>query len=312
MPLSYKIIPVLLVIFLTSSVPVNADFSKILLTNDDGWAVAQIRAQRDALTKAGFDVILSAPAENESGTGSSTKTPTTLTQPCEYDTCATGSPAEGFNQSDPFLNYVNAFPVDSVKYGIQSLAPKLFDGSKPDFVVSGPNVGNNVGTTTLISGTVGAACEAALEGIPSAAFSGDSTAQVSYTTLDSDPTSKASLAASIYASLTVKFVQALLGNSTSSILPKGISLNVNYPATDNCADATDFHFVLSRIESNTGATDVQTCGSHNLPSETSVIDTSGCYSSVSVFNASTKSDVDAATQAVVLNKLSGILTCLPS
>jgi 5'-nucleotidase len=158
----------------------------------------------------------------------------------------------------------------------------------------------------------GAACEAALEGIPSAAFSGDSTAQVSYTTLESDPTSKASLAASIYASLTVKFVQALLGNSTSSILPKGISLNVNYPATDNCPDVADFHFVLSRIESNSGATDVQTCGSHHLPAETSVIDTSGCYSSVSVFNASTKSDVDAATQSVVLNKLSGILTCLPS
>lgn len=47
-----------------------------------------------------YQVILSAPAENESGTGSSTKTPTPLTQPCEYDTCATGSPAEGFNQSD--------------------------------------------------------------------------------------------------------------------------------------------------------------------------------------------------------------------
>lgn len=45
-------------------------------------------------------VVLSAPAENESGTGSSTATPTNLTEPCEFDTCPTGSPAEGFNSSD--------------------------------------------------------------------------------------------------------------------------------------------------------------------------------------------------------------------
>ena len=94
----------------------------LLLTNDDGWAVAQIRAQYKELTDAGFDVrrsclsdactivnllsmqvVLSCPAENMSGTGSSTATPTVLTIPCEYDTCPVGSPPEGFNASDRML-----------------------------------------------------------------------------------------------------------------------------------------------------------------------------------------------------------------
>jgi len=130
--------------------------------------------------------------------------------------------------------------------------------------------------------------------------------------LESDPTSQASLAAGIYASLTVSFVKKLLANATSTILPRGISLNVNYPTIDNCPNASDFRFVMSRVAWNPFATDVQTCGSDYLPTETSVINMSGCYSSVSVFNASTKSDVDAATQRIILDRLSGLLTCLPS
>ena len=92
----------------------------IILTNDDGWAVAQIRAQNTALKRAGFNVsshkhsiicdagfiqlvfqvVLSAPTENESGTGSSTAPPTVLTEPCEFDTCPAGSPATGANATN--------------------------------------------------------------------------------------------------------------------------------------------------------------------------------------------------------------------
>jgi 5'/3'-nucleotidase SurE len=43
--------------------------SNIILTNDDGWAEINIRVLYDALTAAGESVVLSAPAENESGTG---------------------------------------------------------------------------------------------------------------------------------------------------------------------------------------------------------------------------------------------------
>ncbi|KAF9481629.1 survival protein sure-like phosphatase/nucleotidase [Pholiota conissans] len=283
-----------------------ASSQKILLTNDDGWAVAQIRAEYTALTAAGFDVILSAPAENESGTGSSTSTPTTLKSACEFNTCAAGSPAEGANSTDSRINYVNGFPVDSVRYGIQTLAPKFF-GSKPDLVVSGSNIGNNLGSTVLISGTVGAASEAALEGIPSIAFSGSSGSQVSYTTL-SQTTSSSTKAANIYTTLVVKFTQTLLANPTP-LLPSGISLNVNFASISNCASVSDFKFVLTRINADKSATDVTTCGTNHLTAESTAI-TKGCIATVSVFDASTKGDVDAATQGAMLRKLTPILTCL--
>lgn len=93
--------------------------NNVLVTNDDGWATAQIRAQFEALEAAGFNVrkysshclksltlyvlvqlVLSCPAINRSGTGSSTAPPTTLTAPCEFNTCATGSPPEGSDPED--------------------------------------------------------------------------------------------------------------------------------------------------------------------------------------------------------------------
>ncbi|KAJ7584767.1 sure-like protein [Mycena floridula] len=279
--------------------------TNILLTNDDGWAVANIRAQNDALKSANLNVVLSCPAINKSGTGSSSSTPGPLTTPCEFNTCATGSPAEGFNASDPRLNYVNGFPVDSVRYGIQTLSPNFFSGS-PDLVVSGPNVGSNLGSTVLVSGTVGAASEAALEGIPSIAFSGASGSQVSYTTL-SDKTSSSSVAANVYAALTTKFVQALLNSTVTPILPQGVSINVNYPSVSGCSNVSQYKFVLSRITASSSSKDVQTCGQTHLSSESSVVATSGCFVSVSVFDASTKADSSATNQAFVLNKLNSTL-----
>ncbi|KAH9476815.1 Acid phosphatase [Psilocybe cubensis] len=277
---------------------------KVVLTNDDGWATAQIRAEYAALQAAGFNVILSAPAINKSGTGSSTTTPTTLTTACEFNTCPSGSPATGANSTDPRINYVNAFPVDAVRFGIQTLAPKFF-GSKPDFVISGSNIGTNLGSIGG-SGTVGAASEAALEGIPSIAFSGSSGSQVSYTTL-SDTTTTSTMAANIYTSLILKLTNQLL-NNTSPILPAGISLNVNFASISSCPSASSFKFVLTRLESSS-ATDVTTCGTNKLTPESTAIK-EGCIATVSVFNASTKADVNSATQGVVLNKLQPILGCL--
>ncbi|KAF8064198.1 survival protein sure-like phosphatase/nucleotidase [Lyophyllum atratum] len=289
--------------------PVATLQQNVVLTNDDGWAVAQIRAEYSALKAAGYSVVLSAPAGNKSGSGSSTATPVVLTKPCEFDTCPTGSPAVGFNASDPLLNYVNAFPVDAVRFGIQTLAPKLL-GGPPDLVFSGSNIGNNLGPGTVgRSGTIGAASEAALEGIPSVAFSGPSGSQVSYTTLQSSPNSSATLAALTYTTLSLKFIKALLA-SPAPILPRGISVNVNYPSTSRCPTASRVKFIFTRIAVNSAATDVQTCGTTHLPDESSTI-SKGCFATVSVFNASTKADVPAATQALVLAKVSSILSCLP-
>ncbi|KAF7297222.1 hypothetical protein MIND_00955300 [Mycena indigotica] len=286
---------------------------KILLTNDDGWAASHIRASYTALKAAKYNVLMSAPAENKSGTGSSMAPPTVLNITCEFDTCPIGAPPEGFNASDPRLNYVNSFPATSVEFGIQTLSPKFFK-SKPDFVFAGPNVGNNLGPTVLISGTVGAATEAALEGVPAIAFSGATGAQISYTTL-ANTTDPLTVASNLYAALSVKVVDTLL-LLPGPILPKGIALNVNYPSTtsaQNCTQVSDFKFVLTRINPpDANSADVPICGSTQLPTESDAIATLGaCINTISVFNASTKADVDKETQTFVLLRLFEILSCLP-
>jgi len=108
-----------------------------------------------------------------------------------------------------------------------------------------------------------------------------------------------------------KFTEAILATPFSvfePILPRNVTMNVNYPsASGACADPDAFRFVLSRINAaaSGAAPDVRTCGTDRLPTESSVVATTpGCFVSVSVMNAVTKDDVDAATQAFVLRKLS--------
>ncbi|KLO08832.1 sure-like protein [Schizopora paradoxa] len=290
--------------------------TKIVLTNDDGWAVANIRAQNSALIAAGFNVVLSAPAENESGTGSDDEPATTVgANGCEFQSCPAGAPPTGNNASDTRLNYVNSFPVTSVRFGIQTVAPLFFDGDGPDFVVSGPNVGTNLGGTTgpTGSGTVGAACEAAKEGVPSVAFSGSGGSQVSFTTLSTS--SASTTTADVFGALGVRFVEALLASSASPILPAGVTLNVNYrAASGSCTSASAFDFVFTRVTTATKSTpaDVNTCGTTRLPTEANVVNNMpGCLASVSVMNATTKADVDASTQEFVLNRIgSSFFTCV--
>ncbi|KZT72373.1 survival protein sure-like phosphatase/nucleotidase [Daedalea quercina L-15889] len=294
-----------------SFAPANAQ-TTLVISNDDGWATAQIRAQYEALSDAGYDVILSCPALNQSGKGSQTTTPEVLAVPCQFDTCPAGSPPFGYNASDPHLNYVNAYPVDAATYGIQTLSPQIF-GSGPDFLVSGPNIGPNIGVLTQLSGTVGAASAASLQGIPAAAFSGFSGAQVSYTTLTSDPDANSTLAARIYSALTVQFVDTLLnGSAPGPFLPAGVIVNVNYPSINGCGNESDYEWVFARNLQNNDTVDAQTCGSDHLPTELQVVTAPGCYASVSAISAVTKTDVDNSTQAAVLNKLVGLpLSCLP-
>ena len=96
-----------LTLFFGSSI-LSANAVNIVLSNDDGWAEINIREFYSSLTSAGNNVIISAPAENESGTGSSDATPTPLTDPCEFNSCPAGSPATGKNASMPRFNYVNS------------------------------------------------------------------------------------------------------------------------------------------------------------------------------------------------------------
>ncbi|RDB15108.1 Acid phosphatase [Hypsizygus marmoreus] len=286
----------------------------VVVGNDDGWAVAQIRSQFTTLRAAGYIPLLSAPALNKSGAGNSTTTPKPLDVPCEFSTCPAGSPAVGSSPYpyiyDPYITYVNAYPVDAITYGINTTGRFLF-GAVPDLAIVGPNVGNNLGPIIKTSATVRAAAAASLLGVPSVAFSAQTGAQISYITLFNEPTSKNSIAAAIYSRLTVNFLDNLKNSGSGPILPPGVSINVNYPAIDTCTSVESFSWVLTRVAPSTSTTvDVETCEGTQLRDESTVIK-SGCYATVSVFNATTIEDVDAGTQAFVLNRLEALLSCIP-
>lgn len=209
----------------------------------------------------------------------------------------------------PRFDYVNSFPVTSIKYGIDTVAPQFFDGP-PQLAVAGPNVGGNLGPTVFVSGTVGAATYAATAGVPAIAFSGESGEQTAW---DVEPVPAYS---GIYAALAANFTELVLDSGTP-YLPDGVYLNVNFPEAGDgtaCVSAKDFRFVLSRIMTAVPVVtpdDVETCGTNRLPTETSVVGTDGCFVSVSVGNAASKSDSDAEKQKVVLDKLGPNLECLP-
>lgn len=125
---------------LVSLLSVSCHAVNVVLSNDDGWAEKNIRVFYDALTAAGENVLISAPADNKSGTGSTDATPTVVTSGCEFSSCPSGSPAIGSNSSEPRFNYVNSYPVTSMRYGIQNLSETLL-GGPADIAVAGFNVG---------------------------------------------------------------------------------------------------------------------------------------------------------------------------
>jgi 5'-nucleotidase len=122
---------------------------RILIANDDGYLAPGIAALVEACAGLGT-VDVFAPERNASGTSNAL----TLHQPLSLHTAANG------------FRYVNGTPSDSVHLALTSgLIPK------PDLVLSGINNGANMGDDTLYSGTVAAATEGYLFGVPSLAFS---------------------------------------------------------------------------------------------------------------------------------------------
>ncbi|RJE24822.1 acid phosphatase [Aspergillus sclerotialis] len=280
----------------------------IISSNDDGWAEINIRSLYNSLTSAGHSVVISAPADNQSGAGSLNTPPHKLILPCEFNSCPSGSSAYGHNASQPRFNYVHSHPATSMQYGINEFGPKFFDG-EPHLAITGPNVGSNLDVEIFFSGTAGAATYAVKEAsIPAIAFSGKSGKHTAWN--DHEP-----LHSRVYAELSTRLTGQLIASGTP-YLPPDVWLNVNYPdvSASSCANPDDFHFVLSRMFPAVPLItddDVETCGSKHLPSERKVVDTSGCYASVSVGMASSKEDANATMQGVVLEKLGSFLTCLP-
>ncbi len=122
---------------------------RILLSNDDGYFAPGLAALADALQQLG-DVTVVAPERDRSGASNSL----TLDRPLYLRRASNG------------YHYVNGTPTDCVHMAVTGLLD-----IEPDIVVSGINSGSNMGDDTLYSGTVAAATEGYLLGVPAIAVS---------------------------------------------------------------------------------------------------------------------------------------------
>lgn len=122
---------------------------RILLSNDDGYFAPGLAALAGALARFG-EIVVVAPEQNRSGASNSL----TLDRPLLLKKAPSG------------FYFVNGTPTDCVHLAVTGMLDEL-----PDIIVSGINLGANMGDDTIYSGTVAAATEGYLLGIPSFAVS---------------------------------------------------------------------------------------------------------------------------------------------
>lgn len=125
----------------------------ILVSNDDGYLAPGLLALVQAVRPFGRVTVI-APEQNHSGASNSL----TLSRPLSIHRVAGG-------ERDGFL-FVNGTPTDCVHIAMTGLLDE-----KPDLVISGINQGENMGEDVLYSGTVAAAVEGVMFGVPGIAFS---------------------------------------------------------------------------------------------------------------------------------------------
>jgi len=123
----------------------------ILLTNDDGYDSKGLLALADALRPLGRVTVV-APTTEKSACGHSL----TLTRPLSF-----------VEVKKDFYKLDDGTPTDCIFLSLT----KLFKEHKPDIIVSGINIGSNMGEDITYSGTASAAMEAVLQGIPAIAIS---------------------------------------------------------------------------------------------------------------------------------------------
>ncbi len=173
----------------------------ILLTNDDGVHAEGLAALYERLGGT-HEVYVVAPDREKSGSSHAI----TVFQPLMVHRTHIGGPDSPGGGTEAWA--VVGTPADCVKLAVASLLPR-----KPDVVISGINRGPNLGSDVFYSGTVSAAIEAAILGIPAVAVS---------------------LAA--FADLDYRFAAAVAdyvaGRLVEEGLPPNTLLNVNVPATE--------------------------------------------------------------------------------
>jgi len=161
---------------------------RILITNDDGIHAAGLKALEESLITVG-DVTVVAPDREMSATSQSISLHTPLR----------------VHKHDERHYAVSGTPTDTVILAIYHILPQ-----KPDLVVSGINPGGNLGENIIYSGTVAAAMEAVLHGVPSFAISLATRKYLNF-----------SAAAAFAAQLAEKVMEEGLA--------EGVTLNVNVP-----------------------------------------------------------------------------------
>ncbi len=166
----------------------------ILVSNDDGVYAPGIICLAQALLRAGYRVTVVSPDRERSATGHGL----TLHKPLRVE------PANLYYDAQISAWSCSGTPADCVKLALDGLLQ-----SPPDWVVSGINQGSNLGTDVFYSGTVAAALEGFLNGIPSMAVS-----LTSFTLPEFDPAAQ--------------FVCDWL--AAHPRLPQPMMLNVNVPA----------------------------------------------------------------------------------
>ena len=162
---------------------------QILLSNDDGYFSPGLAVLAATLSQQGHQVTVVAPERDRSGASNSL----TLDRPLMVRKTPGG------------FHYVNGTPTDCVHLAVTGLLPSL-----PDMVISGINHGANMGDDTVYSGTVAAATEGFLLGIPSVAISLANIQQEHFQTA-------------------ADFVAGLAARFASNPVPEHVLLNVNVP-----------------------------------------------------------------------------------
>ncbi len=171
----------------------NGKKYRILLTNDDGIYAPGLSALYQAL-KSDHELYVVAPESEMSAVGHAI----TLTSPLRV---------QEIHMGKSFFGYaVTGTPADCIKIAVQELLE-----SPPDIILSGINLGANVGIDVLYSGTVSAATEGAYLGISSAAISLDTRQNPDF-------------------GFAARFSKEIIRFMKKSGLKKEIALNINIPA----------------------------------------------------------------------------------
>lgn len=168
----------------------------ILISNDDGIYAPGVRALAEALSETEHRITVVCPDRERSATGHAL----TLQEPLRVDKIT------GIYPENVEAWACSGTPSDTVKLALDALLIE-----RPDLVLSGINRGANLGTDVLYSGTVSAAMEGVMEGVPSIAFSLTSFAHLDF-------------------SAAANFAKQMVQVIATYPLEEAILLNVNIPA----------------------------------------------------------------------------------